>query len=111
MLELEGSRSKDEKTAKASLLHNTTCFLLLQGQLEDTERLQTQAVGLRRSLLGTDHPDTLTSMANLASTYRNQGRWEEAEKLEVQVLETSKTKLGADHPHTLTSMANLASTY
>ncbi|KAJ5460953.1 uncharacterized protein N7458_002505 [Penicillium daleae] len=33
--------------------------------------------------LGVDHPDTLTSMANLASTYWNQGRWEEAEQLEV----------------------------
>ena len=64
-----------------------------------------------KTKLGADHPDTLTSMANLASTYRNQGRWEEAEKLDVQVMETSKTKLGADHPDTLTSMANLASTY
>ncbi|KAH7304614.1 kinesin light chain [Stachybotrys elegans] len=58
-----------------------------------------------------DHPDTLTIMANLASTYRDQGRWEEAEKLFVQVMETRKTKLGEDHPSTLTSMANLASTY
>jgi hypothetical protein len=48
-----------------------------------------------------DHPDTLTSMANLASTYRKQGRWSEAEKLEVQVMEARKTKLGADHPDTL----------
>jgi tetratricopeptide repeat protein len=46
--------------------------------------------------LGADHPSTLTSMANLASTYRHQGRWEEAEKLEIQVMETRKTKLGAD---------------
>jgi hypothetical protein len=34
----------------------------------------------RKTKLGADHPDTLTSMANLASTYSNQGRWEEAEK-------------------------------
>ncbi|EED12703.1 kinesin light chain, putative [Talaromyces stipitatus ATCC 10500] len=58
-----------------------------------------------------EHTSTLTSMANLASTYRNQGRWKEAEKLEVQVMETSKTVLGAEHPSTLTGMANLASTY
>ncbi|CAG1963156.1 unnamed protein product, partial [Fusarium graminearum] len=61
--------------------------------------------------LGPDHPDTLTSMANLASTFWNQGRWEEAEKLEVEVMEARKEKLGPDHPDTLTSMANLASTY
>jgi putative hemolysin len=64
-----------------------------------------------KTVLGAEHPDTLTSMANLASTYHNQGRWNEAEKLEVQVMETRKTVLGAEHPDTLTSMANLASTY
>jgi len=63
-----------------------------------------------KTRLGAVHPSTVMSMANLASTYRNQGRWEEAEKLEVQV-KTSKTKLGVDYPLTLTSMANLASTY
>ena len=36
-----------------------------------------------KNKLGADHPSTLTSMANLASTFWNQGRWEEAEKLEV----------------------------
>jgi hypothetical protein len=36
------------------------------------------------------HPETLTSMANLAATYRDEGRWDEAEELEVQVMETSK---------------------
>ena len=57
-----------------------------------------------------DHLDTLTSMANLASTYRNQDRWEAAEELDVQVMESSK-KLGADHPDTLTSMADLVFTW
>ena len=49
----------------------------------------------RKRVLGEEHPDTLTSMANLASTYRNQGRWKEAEELEVQVMETRKRVLGA----------------
>jgi hypothetical protein len=54
--------------------------------------------------LSEDHPDTLTIMAFLASTYTHQGRWEEAEKLEVQVMETRKTKLGENQPSTLTSV-------
>ncbi|KAF6786572.1 kinesin light chain protein, partial [Colletotrichum musicola] len=57
------------------------------------------------------HPSTLTSMANLASTYRNQGRWKEAEELNVRVIETRKRVLGEEHPSTLTSMGNLASTF
>jgi hypothetical protein len=43
---------------------------------------------------GAEHPSTLTGMANLASTYRNQGRWKEAEELDVQVMETRKRVLG-----------------
>ncbi|MCJ1240825.1 hypothetical protein MMC14_008829, partial [Varicellaria rhodocarpa] len=54
---------------------------------------------------------TLISMANLASTYRNQGRWKEAEKLGMQVTDISKKTLGTEYPDTLNSMANLASTY
>jgi hypothetical protein len=65
----------------------------------------------RKTVLGAEHPDTLTSMANLASTYWNQGRWGEAEQLGVQVMETRKTVLGAEHPDTLLSMANLAVNY
>jgi hypothetical protein len=64
-----------------------------------------------KRVLGAEHPDTLTSIANLASTYQNQGRWKKAKDLEVQVIETRKRVLGTEHPSTLTSMANLASTY
>src|SRR6266699_27742 len=62
----------------------------------------------RKRMLGEEHPHTLTSMANLASTYRNQGRWKEAEELEVRVMETRKRVLGEEHPDTLTSRHNLA---
>ncbi|KAJ6126484.1 hypothetical protein N7523_002096 [Penicillium sp. IBT 18751x] len=83
----------------------------LGGRWEAAEQLDVQVMETRKTKLGVDHPDTLTSMANLASTYRSQGRWEEAEQLFVQVMETRKMKLGVDHPDTLTSMANLALTY
>ena len=32
-----------------------------------------------------DHPDTLGSMANLASTYRSQGKWDKAHSLLLDV--------------------------
>jgi len=65
----------------------------------------------RKRVLGEEHPDTLASITNLASTYENQGRWKEAEELKVQVIETFERVLGEEHPYTLTSTANLASTY
>ncbi|KAJ5819454.1 hypothetical protein N7474_005045 [Penicillium riverlandense] len=113
----------------------------LGGLWEEAEKLEVQVMETRKMKLGQDHPDTLTSIANLASTYSsraetrktrlgeddhpdtlssianlaatfwNQARWEEAEQLFVQVVETHKTKLGEDHPDTLSSMANLASTF
>ena len=66
---------------------------------------------MRKKLLGAEHPNTLSSMANLASTYWNQGKWNEAEQLEIQVMDMRKKLLGLDHPDTLTSMENLACTY
>jgi hypothetical protein len=61
--------------------------------------------------LGTDYPDTLTIMNNLALTYRDQGRWGETEKLYLQILEARTIKLVDDYPDILASMANLASIY
>ncbi|KAF2023397.1 hypothetical protein EK21DRAFT_105340 [Setomelanomma holmii] len=92
--------------------------------MNDAEKLEVQVIETCKKKLGADYLDTLTSIANLASTYRNQGRWDAAEELEVQnqgrwdaaeelevqVMETCKKKLGADHPDTLASMNNLAHT-
>ncbi|KAF8808855.1 hypothetical protein BYT27DRAFT_7188341 [Phlegmacium glaucopus] len=81
------------------------------GDWENAEQLEVEAMDMRMKVLGAEHPDTLNSMANLASTYRRQGRWNEAEQLDVQVMDMRKKVLGAEHPHTLTSMANVATTY
>jgi hypothetical protein len=64
----------------------------------------------RKMVFGEEHPDTLTGMANLASTYSDQERWKEAEELEVHVMEIKNRVLGEEHPDTLVSMANLAFT-
>ena len=64
-----------------------------------------------KRVLGKEHPSTLISMSNLASTHRDQGRWKEAEELNVGVMDTRKRVLGEEHPDTLSSMANLAFTW
>ena len=96
---------------RLSLLDNYGRCLLSDGRYIEAEQPFVQVVETRKRVLGQEHPDTLTSMANLASTFWNQGRWKEAEELDVQVMETRKRVLGQEHPSTLTSMANLASTY
>ncbi len=81
--------------------------LYKDGRWNEAEAAIAEVLEIKRDL-GTEHPSTLTSIAKLASTYRNQGCWKEAEDLEVQVMETRKRVLGAEHPDTLTSMNNLA---
>jgi serine/threonine protein kinase len=60
---------------------------------------------------GPDHPDTLSSMSNLANSYAVLGRHADAVKLHEETLAVRKAKLGPDHPDTLSSMSNLANSY
>lgn len=66
---------------------------------------------IKKRVLGEAHPDTLTSMANLALTYEHEGRLKEAESLSIQVMNIRKRVLGEEHPNTLNSISNLALTY
>ena len=79
------------------------------GNWNGAEKLLLVVVKQRSEQLGSDHPDTLQSMEDLAQTYWRQGRWAEAEKLELNVMNACRATLGPDHPDTLWSMANLAS--
>jgi len=40
-----------------------------------------QALALKEMVLGKEHPDTLTSMNNLAEVLRGQGKYEQAEEM------------------------------
>jgi tetratricopeptide (TPR) repeat protein len=96
---------------RISLAEKFGLCLCSDGRFNDAEELFVQVMKMRKRVLGEEHPDTLTSMNHLASTYQNQGRWKEAEDLFVQVIETRKRVLGQEHLDTLKNMNNLASTY
>jgi len=49
-----------------------------QGRWKEAEELDVQVVEKRKRVLGQEHPDTLTSMNNLAWTLKSQGRDDEA---------------------------------
>ncbi|CZR68796.1 uncharacterized protein PAC_18696 [Phialocephala subalpina] len=85
--------------------------LQAKGRWKEAENLDIEVIKIRKTKLGSEHPDTLTSTINLATTYWNRGQFKLAEELEVKAMETSKAKFGADHPETLRVIANLASTY
>jgi len=70
-----------------------------------------RALATHSARLGPDHPDTLTSMNNLAMAYRAAGRLDEALPLHEQTLALFKARPGPDHPDTLRSMDNRAMAY
>jgi tetratricopeptide (TPR) repeat protein len=72
-----------------------------QGKYEEAEEMHRLALGLTETVLGKEHPSTLTSMNNLAMLLRNQGKHEEAESMYRQALGLMETVLGKEHPSTL----------
>ena len=66
---------------------------------------------IRTKVLGSEHPDTLRSMNNLASSFQSLGQIKEAAQLHEETLAIRKRVLGPEHPDTLWSMNGLASSF
>jgi tetratricopeptide (TPR) repeat protein len=69
------------------------------------------ALSAAKRILGDEHPNTLTTRANLASSYWSAGRTDEALAIEEELLRDSERIRGNDHPRTVTARANLAISY
>ena len=70
-----------------------------------------RALAIREQQLGTEHPNTATSLNNLASLYASQGKYVEAEGLCKRALAIREQQLGPTHPDTAQSLNNLANLY
>ena len=101
----------EEKHLIIDLLNNVSMYLYLQGRSREKETIDKTALKLLREVLGEKHPDTIRTMANLATTYHQQGRSKEAEEIYIKVLKLRRDVLGEKHPDTIESMASLATTY
>lgn len=108
--QLEGD-AVGEPLAVAGLQEHLGHSLVALGYPNEAIGLHFKARATRAALLGAEHPDTLTSMNNLASAYHEAGKNDLALPLFEEVLKLRKAKLGAEHPHTITSMGYLAAAY
>ena len=93
----------------AAVLSNAAWYAAEQGNYNDAEQMDRRALDSKEKVLGKEHPDTLTSVGNLASVLQYQGKYEEAEQMNRRVLDGREKVLGKEHPDTLTSVGNLAS--
>jgi tRNA A-37 threonylcarbamoyl transferase component Bud32/tetratricopeptide (TPR) repeat protein len=66
-----------------------------------------KAYAIRREQLGEEHPDTLTSLQNLASVAWREGKFAEAEAMGRRVLSMRRRVLGPEHEDTLWTQLRL----
>jgi tetratricopeptide (TPR) repeat protein len=92
----------------AWLLDRAAMYLQTRGDPAPARPLFERALGLRRSRLGADHPDTLESASNLAHDLWELGQLGAARQLAEDTLTRRRRLLGDDHPHTLDSATHLA---
>jgi tetratricopeptide (TPR) repeat protein len=102
------STTRSHLLQHAKLLDSLARYDKTQGRYSISCSRLTKLLDIREAELGKKHPDTLTSMNNLAEVLEDQGKYDEAGEMHRQVLELRETVLGKEHPDTLTSVGNLA---
>ena len=106
----------DEATAPKGVEQRTADLLGFAGQYRqyalaayvEARPLYERALAIREKVLGAEHPDTATSLNNLASLLQAQGDLAGARPLYERALAIREKVLGAEHPDTATSLNNLA---
>ena len=81
------------------------------GLYKDAKPYLEKSLDVRRRLLGPEHPDTLTSMNEMAGAYFDDGRYPEAEKLARETLDARSRLLGEDNRNTLATASLLGRIY
>ncbi|KAH8826755.1 hypothetical protein DL96DRAFT_1212611, partial [Flagelloscypha sp. PMI_526] len=107
---LETSRSGGGQNTELYTINLAVAYQYL-GRHAEALALHLSVLEHQKRTLGDRHPDTLSSMNDLASLYGKLGRHAEALDLELSVVANRKHALGNEHPHTLMSMNNLATIY
>ncbi|MCD4785833.1 MAG: tetratricopeptide repeat protein [Candidatus Eremiobacteraeota bacterium] len=85
--------------------------LLEGGKYREGIRIGKEALQVAEKKYGANHPNTATSLNNLAMLYQSLGRYSDALPLHKRALEIREKVLGKEHPSVATSLNNLALLY
>ncbi|MEF8796864.1 MAG: serine/threonine-protein kinase [Salinivenus sp.] len=91
----------------AAVLENRGRVQREKGNYSAAESLHREALQLRRARMGPAHPETIGSLANLATTLEWQGDMAAADSLKRRVVERRRDVLGSDHPATVAARNGL----
>jgi tetratricopeptide (TPR) repeat protein len=92
----------------ARLMHQVGTYLDDHAHYIEAEALFQRALAIRERVLGSEHPDTASSLNNLAILYSKRGEDTQAEALFQRALAIRERVLGPDHPYIASCLANLA---
>ena len=101
-------RLDEESKETGDLASALEGFLAFAGRYGDfSERLARLSLAIDENILGPEHPDTGTSLNNLAALLRAKGDYNAAEPLFRRALAIAEKAQGPEHPSTGTSLNNL----
>ncbi|GAK60191.1 kinesin light chain-like protein [Candidatus Vecturithrix granuli] len=104
-------QAPEDELAQAKQLNQQVIRLYQQGQYAEAIPLAEQELAIREKASGPEHPDTATSLNNLAVLYKTMGNYAQAEPLYQRALVIREKALGAEHPDTAQSLNSLATLY
>jgi len=102
---------KQIKLEEAQQYNAKVLELYKKGEAQQAVLYAEKVFKIYKEVLGEKHPDTLTSLNNLALIYQDLGRLNEALPLSKQAYSLRLQVLGEKHRKTLTSLNNLADIY
>lgn len=89
-------------------MHNLAMLMEAQGKLNGAEALHRQVLEVREVRLGTEHSDTITSVASLAKVLAARGKLDKAEVLYVREQAWNEATLGRSDGRTQACEKSLA---
>ena len=92
----------------AGLLNHAGFYMRERGLYGPAELLLTRTLAIREHALGSEHPDTATTLSDLAWLYNLQGHYAHAESLYQRALTIREQVLGDAHPDVAESLNDLA---
>jgi class 3 adenylate cyclase len=106
---LATAQSADHSTAGRHVLLDTVAYLQAKGDHAGSRAVGEPLLERWRSILGRDHPDTLTAASRLSLALFSAGQGQTARPLGDDTLQRCRRVLGPDHATTLVTAAALAS--
>jgi hypothetical protein len=105
---LSHSSTDDNDEERLNLALKCSMALYSDGRYGEAEELDVEVMRMRKRLLTDEHPDTLTSMHNLAFTLQLQARHREAFALMKRCFQLREQVLGEQHTDTQSSLTTLS---